>query len=265
MQRAPKTPAQYLKQMEEFASRLHEARLDHGLWAEDKRYIRINGGGLRVVSLCANSPCGAVDGQGVRKTTRGLVDTDETARRARIPAGAPKSKPEHLWQAALIEHAIRWRHQLPELLHLRDACDELGFVTDELSLGAIRADVVLVGRRGASWFPVFVELKVKRSMKRLLEQLNAINELSKLDETTRAAFKKFVSSAARVYGSEIGSGIDLDCALKVMIWPSTQGVSTHLARAQQVRVLEFPEGAKPLPRFDAPSLPLTPATSTSVR
>lgn len=269
MQHATKTPAQYLKQMTEFASRLHEKGLDHAAWAADKRYVRINGGGLRVVSLCADSPCGAVDGHGVCKTTRRL----DEARYAPIPSGKPKSKPEHLWQAALIEHALRWPDALPDLLHLRDACDELRFVTDELSLRTIRADVVLMGRRGTTWFPVFVELKVQRSMTRLLEQLGAVVELSNLDETTRAAFKEFVSVAAHTYDSKkppclgairsIPGEIDLDRALKVMIWPSTTGVSTHIERARQrgVRVLEFPDGIRPSTRFDASSLPLKPATA----
>lgn len=259
MQRATKTPAQYLEQMAEFASRLHEASLEHAAWAADKRYVRINGGGLRVVSLCAASPCGAVDGHGVRKTTQGLLNED--ARKALIPLGKPKSKPEHLWQAALIEHALRWPDALPSLLHLRDACDELRFVTDELSLRTIRADVVLLGRRGSTWFPVFVELKVERNLERVLKQLGAIAELANLDETIRAAFKKFAIAAASIYGSKIVGEIDLDRALKVMIWPSTPGVSTHIERAMKlnVRVLEFPHSTRPSARFDAPSLPLTPA------
>lgn len=260
MQRAAKTPAQYLKQMTEFASRLHKARLDHGAWAAEKRYVRINGGGLRVVSLCAESPCGAVKGHGVLKTIRCL---DKALNAPREP-GEPKSKPEHLWQAALIEHALRWPEALVGLLHLRDACDELRFVTDELSLRTIRADVVLVGRRGTTWFPVFVELKVKRSMTRLLEQLDTVAELSNLDETTCIAFKEFVSVAAHIEASKFAGEIDLDRALKVMIWPSTPGVSTHLERArkQGVRVLEFPDGTRPSTRFDAPSLRFTPAIAT---
>ena len=271
-----KTAAEYLDQMAGFAGRLHEAGLDHAGWAADKRYVRINGGGLRVVSLCADSPCGKVEGHGVCKTTRRL----DKARYAPIPPGEPKSKPEHLWQAALIEHALRWPDALPEVLHLRDACDELRFVTDELSLtdeirnSTIRADVVLLGRRGATWFPVFVELKVQRSMKRLLEQLDANAGLSNLDDTTRAAFKKFVAAAAHTYDSKksprqdaihnIAGEIDLDHALKVMIWPSTTGVSTHLERARQkgVRVLEFSEGVQPAKRFEASSLSLKSAIAT---
>lgn len=253
-----KTPAQYLGQMADFASRLQTASLDHSAWAADKRYVRINGGGLRVVSLCANSPCGSVDGYGTRKTIKGL--NDQEARQAKIPEGEPKSKPEHLWQAALIEHALRWPDALPRLLHLRDACDELRFVTDELSLDGIRADVVLLGRSGSTWFPVFVELKIQRNETRLLDQLTSISKVTNLDEATSSAFKEFVFTAARAYGAQIAGNVDLERALKVMIWPSTSGTprSREQVRKLKVRVLEFPKASRPADRFDAASLLLTP-------
>ena len=262
MPRTKKTPAQYLGQMAEFASRLQAASLDHAAWAADKRYVRINGGGLRVVSLCANSPCGSLDGYGTRKTTKGL--NDQEARQAKIPECEPKSKPEHLWQAALIEHSLRWPDALPRLLHLHDACDELRFVTDELSLDVIRADVVLLGCSGSTWFPVFVELKVQRNETRLLDQLTGISKITNLDEATSSGFKEFVATAARAYGAKIAGKVDLDRALKVMIWPSTSGTPRSGERVKElnVRVLEFPKGSRPRERFDAPSLPLTPITKT---
>lgn len=256
-----KTPAQYLGQMADFASRLQAARLDHAAWAEDKRYVRINGGGLRVVSLCADSPCGSVEGYGTRKTTKGL--NDQEARQAKIPKGEPKSKPEHLWQAALIEHALRWPEALPHLLRLRGACDELRFVTDELSLDGIRADVVLLGCSESTWFLVFVELKVQRSETRLLGQLTDISEITNSDKTTRSVFKNFLCTAAQAYGAQVAGSVDLDRAIKVMIWPSTSGTprSRERVKEHEVHVLEFDKESMLGRRFDAASLPFKPVTT----
>lgn len=246
--------------MADSASLLQTARLDHAAWAADKRYVRINGGGLRVVSLCKERPCGRVDGYGTRKTIKGL--NDQEARQAKIPQGKPTAKPEHHWQAALIEHALRWPEALPHLLHLRDACDELRFVTDELSLAGIRADVVLLGCSGSTWFPVFVELKVQRNETRLLDQLTSISEITNLDETTRSAFKNLLRIAAQAYGAQVADNVDLDRALKVMIWPSTSGTARPRDKVKQlkVHVLEFTKGEGPGDRFDAASLQFTPVT-----
>lgn len=253
-----KAPAHYLKLMAHYARQLHEVGIDHAAWAADKRYVRINGGGLRPVSLCADSPCGAVQGHGVRKTTTHLLK----ARYAPVPApGERKPKPEHRWQAALIEHALRWPEALPALLHMRDVCDEIRFVTDELSIGGIRADVVLVGRKGSQWFPVFIELKVHRNLTRLLEQLEDIGELSCFDAATGTAFEEFLATAATIDGK-----VHLQNALKVMIWPSAAGSSPHLQRAldKGVRVLEFAYGSEPLRDCNEPSLAFVPVTPRPV-
>lgn len=252
----PDSPAHYLGLMAKYARLVNGAGIDHAAWAADKRYVRINGGGIRTVSLCSNSPCGAVDGHPTRKTTHRLLE----ARHAAIPdKNRVRPKPEHRVQAALIEHAKRWHANLPALMHLRGECDELRFVTDELKVGNIRADVVLVGRKGEVWFPVFVELKFGRARKTVLGQLEKIAGAFLDDVQAADAFVDFMRASAAPEGGVDMSHVDMSRALKVLIWPAAQGTPATKDFPDGVHVLEFDkERQRQLPeRYDAPVLSFT--------
>lgn len=246
MSTQPNSPAHYLRLMAHYARLVNGmTEMDHAAWAADKRYVRINGGGIRTVSLCSISPCGAVEGHPTRKTTHRLLES----RHALIPDKARvRPKPEHRVQAALIEHTRRWPEQLPALFHLRDACEELRFVTDELKVGAIRADLVLAARRGKIWFPVFIELKFARHLKIVLGQLDKIADAIQRDVQAADAFVEFMRAAGTLEGV-----VDVSQALKILIWPSADGRARTTAFPPGVRALEF--GKRSLPdHYDSPVL-----------
>jgi hypothetical protein len=244
MTNAPHTPhtpnAEYLRLMTGFARDLRAADIDQAEWAADLRYIRINGSGLRPISICNDNPCGALVGY-----LNGTTVVDDVLKKARSALAEVRTsqsdKPEARLQARLIEHALRAPESLPGLLHLAQQCDELHFITDELRVNDIRADVVLLGKKDAVWFPVFIELKVTRDLKRLLKQLDNIVRYVGNDEETKLAFCAFCKAAAGVTG---GFDFDFDRRIEMIIWPSLVDPSraresTHELLASR-HVLEFP-------------------------
>ena len=248
-----KSPAHYLHRMAEYARMVKdvESTIDPAAWAADKRYVRINGGGIRTVSLCSNSPCGAVAGHPTRKTTHRLLE----ARHARIPEeDRVRPKPEHRMQAALIEHALRWPGDVRKRLHLADECDALRFVTDELKVGEIRADVVLAGCKDKVWFPVFIELKFGRNKTTVLGQLDKIAGVFQEDAEAADAFVQFMRASASLDGA-----VDMSKALKVVIWPAAKGTPRTEGFPKGVHVLEFDKERQLPERYDEPVLDLVPA------
>jgi hypothetical protein len=72
--------------------------------------------------------------------------------------------------------------------------DELIFVTDELNLksGKLRADLVALGGKQGVYFPVLIELKAKRNLGEVIQQLdNTIEILS----TSPVSFINFLAAA----------------------------------------------------------------------
>jgi len=240
---APKTAAYYLRQMTDFAKKFNEANIDTVGWAAKKRYVRINGGGLRPVSLCHASPCGSLDGVKTRRHPSRL----EEALGKDIPRpGHIRRKPEHRVQAALIEHALRWPEKLAGLLHLQDECDAIRFVTDEFKVDEIRADVVMLGRKASIWFPIFVELKASRSKKQVVGQVLKIRDKVSAPDVAQA-FVEFLRAAVKDVSPN--EQIDLRRSIAMIIWPAAQGTALSLDETLQqgVRVLEF-DGAKEFAR-----------------
>lgn len=216
------TNAQYLRQMAEYARKLRSASIDHAAWAEKLRYIRINGGDIRPISLCNANPCGQLAGYGT-----GSQVVDDHIRRAIDVIAMPCNKinkKELRIQARLVEFALRKPEGLPALLHLEDRCDALYFVTDELRVNDIRADVLLLGKKGDVLFPVFIELKARRDLDRLLDQLkNIVRDVSG-DPETLAALEGFVVAATGARGR-----FDFERRIEMIIWPAI----SDPARARQ--------------------------------
>lgn len=239
----PKGAADYLQQMTRFAAKLNDPGINPAKWAAQKRYVRVNGSGLRPISLCHVNPCGSLAGQKTRKTIRGLeealggeIDQPDYIRK----------KPEHRLQAALIEHALRWPEELPAMLHLQNECEKICFVTDEFKLEQIRADVVMLGCKAGAWFPIFLELKVLRSKKKVVGQVLEIKGRVRRPDIA-AEFVRFVKTAAGV-GEDVD--VDLTKSIAMIVWPAAQGKPLSLEEtiAQGIHVLEFegsPDFAKP--------------------
>lgn len=238
----PKVTADYLRQMTSFAVKLNDSGINRAEWATRKRYVRVNGGGLRPISLCHVNPCGSLKDQKTWKTIEGLkealggdIDQPDYIRK----------KPEHRLQAALIEHALRWPEELPAMLHLQNECEKICFVTDEFKLEEIRADVVLLGCKAGVWFPIFLELKALRSKTEVVRQvLNIKTRVS--DPEIAPEFVRFVKTAARV-GEDVD--VDLTKSIAMIVWPAAQGkpLSLEETKADGIRVLEF-EGRRDFAR-----------------
>lgn len=243
--------ARYLNAMADHAEQLRGADdIDHAKWAEALKYIRVNGSGVRPISICNDNPCGALEGfdgsSPVSPDLRKGID-------APVAALSPNARKNELrLQARLIEHALRSPETLPALLHLSEQCDELRLVTDELKVNNVRADVVLLGRKGEVYFPVFIELKNDRTLDRLIEQLNNIVQYVGEYPAARMAFERF----AMAYGNpNIAGPFDFDRRITVIIWPALADPSRAPARTRDLvaglHVLEFAEGYpnQPLPRM----------------
>lgn len=266
MAKGSKTAAYYLGEMARFARMLYGSNgIDHAAWAAGKRYVRINGGGVRPISLCLRSPCGAL--QGFPSSVRPTLNLHKGKEAPIKKREFSNTKPEAQVQAALIEHAKRWPHALPAQLHLADEFEEIRFVNDEMSLPGIRPDVILVGLKGQRWYPIFVELKAGRDASTLIKQLKNIVEEIIGDPETERAFKAFVDAAANLSGEvdtdAAAHDIDVRGAVKLMIWPSATGIPRPLDAvwAAGIRVLEFPAGLQLPEHFHEPSLPFKPVVA----
>lgn len=245
-----KTNAEYLSDMEKAADALNNAEgIDRRVWAEQLKYIRINGSGLRPISICNDNPCGALKGHktGMKRVTGRLLGALTAPA---MPLAKNAKKPELRLQARLIEHALRTPENLPKLLHLEQQCDDLWLVTDELKVNDVRADVVLLAMKGDVYFPVFIELKNNRSLDRLQGQLQNIVRSVGLEADARAAFERFAMVSQRKSGK-----FDFDRKIMVIIWPalaeSSRIPDSTRERAAGYHILEFPKGYadQPLPRL----------------
>lgn len=221
---AKKSAKECLEAMAGFAAmrRLHVEGLRRE--AARGRYVRIGGNGFRAVSIDPSRPCGSLERDGrtlsVRKSiVRALADCDADPKPvARDPSAGPY-KPEHRIQAFLIRHALLDPQELGTLIRCDDLFDRLEFVTDELriddeNVGAIRADMVALGRRGNTWIPVFIELKVGRDLRVLRRQLENIARAARVFEPQ---FRELFSSSTGV----APGAIDFSQAIRLLIWGKT--------------------------------------------
>ena len=88
------------------------------------------------------------------------------------------------------------------------------FVSDELSAGALRADIIALGRKAETYFPVFIELKVKRQLTRLKVQLElARDAMGGVPEI----FTNYLSAVTGVEGKRIAFAPKL-----ILAWPSSE-------------------------------------------
>ncbi len=205
--------------------------------AEHHLYPRLQGGGVRPVSLHPGQPLGKVRAGG--RVVGEFTTLDGLRKRlaelkAQNPASSFSPKPddevgeERKLQSWLIRQAMlqgRSFHRQIEGLSAQ-GLDDLVFVCDEISVSArmraaqeaskgIRCDVIGLGRRGGTWFPVFIELKFKRELGTLIDQLESIQH-EMLAESVAPAFRTLLATVA---GLASESDIDLAAARKMLIWP----------------------------------------------
>jgi hypothetical protein len=104
---------------------------------------------------------------------------------------------------------LAFHHRFDDFDHV---FDELFFVTDEFKAGDIRADIIALGRKADTYFPVVIELKVKRQLSRLIEQLEAAKEAIRIAKDDSREFLSAVT------------GIEKECISSeprlILLWPT---------------------------------------------
>lgn len=232
----------------------------HQRLAEEHRYVRILGKSFRAISISPANPCGrllrkdnsnAVSGCATIKaailSAQGAHPYDhdadfKPARHVAAKADTP-AKPEHKIQAFLIRHALMHGQKLDGILKgFDDEFDELIFVTDELSTGELRADIIALAGKNGRYFPVFIELKIKRELKRLIEQLEEARDRMKND--AGELFIKMLSAFTGIPTEKIS----FDGCRLMIIWPPVSGGKeadrVEEARSKQFLFAEYsPQGA----------------------
>jgi hypothetical protein len=193
------------------------------------RYVRIQGDGFAAVSLSSKNPCGRLickDGQQVPNMHQTVGEAVRCAIDA-LPFDDPgdytpgADKKEHRIQAFLIRHALMNNKAMHGLFSgFDEAFDELWFVTDELPAGEHRADIIALGRKGDKYFPVFIELKVKRDLTKLIWQLEGIRDAMALVETD---FIHFLAAASGISPEKI---IFAEHRL-MLVWPTSESGNEH--------------------------------------
>ncbi len=196
---------------------------EHSKLANHFRYVRILGDGFRPVSISIINPCGHLNennGAEIRccPTLAEAIERATSANRDEHEPGA--DKPEHRVQAYLIREALRNGLRFHQVFQgFGKEFDELIFVTDELNLEAgqdkLRADMIAVGCKDGTYFPVFIELKNGRELTTLKRQLENTNTLLWENDEARGPFAKFLNAV---------TGVDVDTSAKaklMLIWPKS--------------------------------------------
>ena len=160
-------------------------------YADDNKYVRICGESYRAVSLDDEYPLVGFSSGGV--STLGTIEKHFSINLldGKLIEG---KKEERRLQSYIIRKALQSSRELVDILDLKDDFDELRFCLDEVSLGdrnkkvplkrgdqseegIVRCDILAVGKETGEdeWTIVLIELKYKREMKRLKEQLKLSN------------------------------------------------------------------------------------------
>ena len=208
-----------------------------------KRYVRINSSKFRAVSLDAENPCGHLVRDkkpvGVKMLESARSDAADRHCENHNPGN---KKPEHRVQAFVIWQALTNPRGLPKVLGIERYVDALWFVTDELSLPPIRADIIMLGERGGLYFPVFIELKHGRTT----EVERQLNGAVKIATEVSKEFRQFLSDAT---GKPIES-IQMEHSMPMAIWgysgsprPEAQIMSTNLLTICHSEVSNIKENA----------------------
>lgn len=193
--------------------------------AESFRYVRVQGDGFSAISISGKNPCGRLIGRdghplpNLRPTVGEAVRDATDALRVDDPIdyqpGAEKK--EHKMQAFLIRHALLNNKSMQGVfLGFGNDFDELLFVTDELPAPEHRADIIALGRKADRYFPVFIELKVRRDLTELRRQLNGIRDAMSL---VKEDFIEYLAAASGV----VPEKISFDEHRLMLVWMTPTG------------------------------------------
>lgn len=210
-----------LVKMREMVEELKREGKDLTSLAKDNQYIRIGGEAYRAVSLNEDSPlCGFSD---VKSSDLATIDKHFLHIIKPLGKDVLENKEERRLQCWLIKKALINNRDIRSALDLSNSVyDELIFALDEISLGdknhpnedkecpdIVRCDILAVGVKGSSAFPVLIELKSNRAMKVLETQLeNFCKEII----THKTEFSSLLESCT-------GKKVRCDKPRKMIVWP----------------------------------------------
>ncbi|MFQ5518587.1 MAG: MBL fold metallo-hydrolase RNA specificity domain-containing protein, partial [Mariprofundus sp.] len=228
-------------------------------WAKERRnkaldvkdaYVRIGGNGFRAVSVAEATPL-----TGYVTHTAKTWDTVCRHFSNDTPENVDSKSEERRLQAYMIRESLKSDNRLCAMIgkEFGDVkFDEILFAFDEVSLGdshnkvkfgepingqtegVIRCDLLCVGVIDGKGYPILVELKYDRQLKRLLEQLHE--------------FSRFVNGVYKKQFSDLlsaATGIEVDCdkCYKMMVWPPCVKEPTKTTKdklkASDVKVIEY--------------------------
>lgn len=231
---------QYIKNRIVLAREWREEFDTHKALATAYRYVRILGRNFRAVSLSSYNPCGRLirkeDGRGVVgkssisaafKSVQDAVPFDDEN-----DFRPGKFKTEHEIQAFIIRYGLMNDLKFGGLFSgFSEEFDDLLFITDELSTGELRADIIALGLKDGRHFPVFIELKNKRQLTRLKEQLEGAKTLMGI---ARMPFLDMLSAVSGVPTENIS----YDGYRLMIVWPpSKSGLEDK--RVEELRSKDF--------------------------
>jgi hypothetical protein len=213
--------------------------IDLTLLASNDQYVRVCGEKYMGVSLNDKSPILGIGKNSNKLDTvvKYLLDKKPNLLSDKDWA----SKEERRVQAYLIKKALINGNNLNECLGLDNFFDELYFCLDEVSIGdnnhkhpdpskpqIVRCDLLCVGLIGGKYYPVLIELKYKRQLTRLIEQLeNFIVDIQDIENPEVAKlFSKLMVEASGIGDIELEQEFK-----KVIVWPRSKSPqkSTKLA------------------------------------
>lgn len=237
MDKSASTPkwVEYIKSRIERAKQWREEMPVHEELAEKKRYVRILGKSFRAISISPDNPCGRLITKDSSKPVAGSPSLQTSIQSARDAEDyEPNTKKDELKiQAFLIRQALMHGQKLDGILKgFDDEFDELIFVTDELSTGELRADIIALAGKNGRYFPVFIELKIKRELKRLIEQLEEARDRMKNDAGEH--FIKMLSAFTGIPNEKIS----FDGCRLMIVWPPVSG-GREADRVEEARSKQF--------------------------
>jgi len=213
-------------------------------------YVRIGGNGFRAVSVAAESP---LTGYGNNSVKLWSTVCDHLAKYS--PAVVKGKKEERRLQAYMIRSALQTPgNSLTKLVGDKIAgieFDDVLFAFDEISLGdknqkvrfnkpingksegIIRCDLLCVGVKEGKGYPIIIELKYDRELKRLFEQLNEFSLF--ITDHYKEEFSKLLMAAT-------GVKVDCDHCYKALVWPGNENESDSTKKTlkeNDIQVIEY--------------------------
>jgi hypothetical protein len=215
-------PKEVLENMDAFARELvAHPEFNPQKMAKNGQYIRIGGMGFRAVSLEPKTPLSGYADKPSKNLANMFLQFNE---RAPKPMNvAPEKKEERCLQRYIIKSAMQHNRDMLKALSCKNTpYDELLFVTDEVSLDKVRCDILALGRIGADYYPVSIELKSNRDKKELIRQLDAFCSYIQKQEYGTLFSEIFITLTGQ-------AGIKINTATphKMIIWPRADSESKN--------------------------------------